>query len=78
MPNDGNLTLSRATWKKASRSASGDNNCVEVAVLSGDQVGIRDSKAEPGGPVLAVSRQSFRSFIHAAKSGVFDRTIDGA
>jgi Domain of unknown function (DUF397) len=78
MPNDGSLMLSRATWIKSSRSASGDNNCVEVAVLSGNQVGIRDSKAEPGGPVLAVSRQSFRTFIHAAKSGVFDRAVEGA
>jgi hypothetical protein len=77
MSNDGTLKLSRAMWMKSSRSAAGDDNCVEVAMLSESQVGIRDSKAEPGSPFLAVSRRSFRSFIHAAKSGSFDRATTG-
>lgn len=78
MANGGNRVLSRAAWKKSSRSAAGDSNCVEVAVLPDDQVGIRDSKAEPGGPVLSVSRECFLQFVHAARSGAFRNTSGGA
>lgn len=78
MANDGHSQLSLAAWKKSSRSAAGSSNCVEVALLSDDQVGIRDSKAEPGGPVLSVSRQCFQDFVHAARSGVFRRPADQA
>jgi hypothetical protein len=73
MAND--QVLSAAAWRKSSRSGAGSSNCVEIAVLSDDQVGLRDSKAEPGGPVLTVSRRTFQDFIHAARSGLFDRTI---
>ncbi|MDQ7904503.1 DUF397 domain-containing protein [Phytohabitans sp. ZYX-F-186] len=66
--------LSAAGWKKSRRSGNGNSNCVEIAVLSDSYIGIRDSKAGPGGPVLAVNRQCFQDFIHAARSGVFDRT----
>lgn len=48
-------------WRKSSHS--GDNgNCVEVAALSSDHIGIRDSK-NPAGPMLQVSRKEWRSFI---------------
>jgi hypothetical protein len=76
MPNDGHA-VARAVWKKSSRSAAGDGNCVEIHV-SADLIGIRDSKAEPDGPVLAVSRRSFVSFIDATKSGMFDRPSGSA
>jgi hypothetical protein len=75
MPNDGHAAT-RAVWKKSSRSAAGDGNCVEIHV-SADLVGIRDSKAEPGGPVLTISRHSFSNFIDATKSGAFDRPSGG-
>ncbi|MFD0747215.1 DUF397 domain-containing protein [Phytohabitans flavus] len=65
-------------WKKSRRSGAGESNCVEVAVLSDSYVGIRDSKAEPGGPVLTVSQQCFQDFIHATRSGIFDRTVGEA
>ena len=47
-------------WRKS--SYSGDTgNCVEVAVLPSNQIGIRDSK-NPAGPMLQVSRQDWRAF----------------
>ncbi|MGN9907056.1 DUF397 domain-containing protein [Phytohabitans sp. LJ34] len=64
-------------WKKSSRSAAGNGNCVEICILE-DRVGIRDSKAEPGGSVLTVSKQSFASFLDATKCGVFDRPTYGS
>ncbi|BCB88352.1 DUF397 domain-containing protein [Phytohabitans suffuscus] len=67
---DGHSVLTRAAWHKSSRSAAGDGNCVEVCV-SDDLVGIRDSKAEPGGPVLAISRATFGRFVEATKAGLF-------
>jgi hypothetical protein len=78
MSDNGHVILwTNTVWRKSSRSAAGDGNCVEICV-SENLVGIRDSKAEPGGPVLAVSRQSFRSFIGAAKSDAFERPMGGA
>lgn len=64
-------------FKKSSRSAAGDGNCVEVRITP-DAVGIRDSKAEPGGPILTVTRQSFGTFIEATKAGMFDHPVGGA
>jgi hypothetical protein len=73
---EGHSGFISAAWFKSSRSAAGDGNCVEVC-LSDDRVGIRDSKSEPGGPVLAVSRASFGRFIEATKSGSFGTPTGG-
>ncbi|MFR9731324.1 DUF397 domain-containing protein [Saccharopolyspora sp. MS10] len=51
-----------ASWRKSSRSAS-SANCVEIAV-GAEVVGVRDSK-DPGGPVVAVSRQRWFDFLAA-------------
>ncbi|MEU8799377.1 DUF397 domain-containing protein [Spirillospora sp. NPDC048819] len=54
------------TWRKSSRSGTGQESaCVEVANLSGN-VGMRDSK-DPDGPKLLVSRDSFRAFVAELK-----------
>jgi Domain of unknown function (DUF397). len=48
-------------WQKSSHS--GDNgNCVEVAPLPSNLIGIRDSK-NPAGPILQVSHREWHSFI---------------
>jgi len=41
--------LSRAIWRKSSRSSASGSNCVEVAALTGGTIGVRDSK-DPYGP----------------------------
>ncbi|WP_039907034.1 DUF397 domain-containing protein [Micromonospora lupini] len=57
------MELTRAWWRKSSRSGSNDQ-CVEVATNLGDVVGVRDSK-DSDGPVLVVDAYSWRLFVVA-------------
>jgi hypothetical protein len=61
--------LSRARWKKSSRS-SGNGQCVEMADLDGT-VAVRDSK-DPTGPVLIFTPAEWTAFLSGAKDGEFD------
>ncbi len=62
--------LSHATWRKSSRSNHGaEGDCVEVAGL-GDEVALRDSK-NFSGPVLAITRAEWRSFLGGIRAGEF-------
>lgn len=61
-----------ARWYKSRRSG-GNDNCVQIAVaLDGSGVGVRDSKAGPGGPVLDLHPEAFRAFVESIKDGEFD------
>lgn len=46
-------------WRKSSASRE-YGNCVEVAALSGDLIGVRDSK-DPHGPVLLFPRPAWQA-----------------
>jgi hypothetical protein len=63
--------LLQVVWRKSSRSAAGNSNCVEIASLP-NGYGIRDSKAAPDGPVLIFEGAVFHSFIATVKSGALD------
>ncbi|WP_280208798.1 DUF397 domain-containing protein [Nocardia cyriacigeorgica] len=52
--------LSGAQWFKSSRS-SGESECVEVAHLNHNLVGVRDSK-NPTGPALIFTPTAWDSF----------------
>lgn len=63
--------FSSARWRKS--NTSGDTGCVEVAFADG-WVGVRDTKDEGRGPILAFSGDAWRSFITAVKAHEFDLT----
>lgn len=64
-----NTDLSRAVWRKSSRSTQ-EGACVEVADLRA-AIGVRDSK-NPGGPALVVSRAALADLLGRVRSGALD------
>ncbi|WP_405134182.1 DUF397 domain-containing protein [Nocardia sp. NBC_01388] len=59
-----------ARWFKSSRSGAG-KECVEVAFLTGDLVGVRDSK-NPHGPALVFGAGEWAAFTSGIDGGAFD------
>ena len=55
-------------WRKSTYSAY-NGNCVEVADLSTDRIGVRDSKAGAGSPVLQFARADWAAFLGSVKDG---------
>lgn len=64
-------TIDRARWRKSSCSGSNGGACVEVAVLPGGGLAVRDSK-DPGGPKLAFAADERAAFTAGVKVGEFD------
>jgi hypothetical protein len=64
------VDLSRAVWRKSSRSG-GNGDCVEVAGNLPGAVAVRDSK-DRSGPALAFTPEAWNAFIAAVKGGGFD------
>jgi Domain of unknown function (DUF397) len=57
------VDLTKAQWRKSSRSQVGDvdSNCVEVA-FAGPAAGVRDSK-NPDGPMLVLPAAAWIAFV---------------
>ncbi|QMU67933.1 DUF397 domain-containing protein [Streptacidiphilus sp. P02-A3a] len=51
-----------AEWHKSSHSGDNGGQCVEVAFHAG-VVGVRDSKAQGQGPILAFTRAGWDAFV---------------
>jgi hypothetical protein len=60
----------KVSWIKSSLSTY-NGNCVEVAGLTGDTIGIRDSK-HPKGAVLSFTLAEWDAFIGGVRNGEFD------
>jgi Domain of unknown function (DUF397) len=63
--------LADVTWIRSSRSGPTGGNCVEVAFLADDQIGMRNSR-HPDGPVLVFTRSEWDAFLGGATEGEFD------
>jgi Domain of unknown function (DUF397) len=66
------LDLSRAVWRKSSRSNGSGGACVEVASV-GAAIAVRDSK-DPDGPKLIFMPGAWEAFTRTVKAGRFDLT----
>ncbi|GIH68942.1 DUF397 domain-containing protein [Sphaerimonospora thailandensis] len=62
--------LAGATWRKATRSNTVGNQCVEVARLRSG-IAVRDSK-NPEGPKLLFTNGEWEAFVDGVKGGEFD------
>ena len=63
--------LSRAQWRKATRSGSANGGCVEIASNLPGVIAIRDSK-RPGDGAHVVDRATFAAFLADLKVGRYD------
>lgn len=63
--------VSRAIWRKSTRSDANGGNCVEVASNLPEVVAVRDSK-DPAGPVLTFGRDEWAAFLGGLKDGEFE------
>lgn len=58
-------------WFKSSLSLS-CGNCVEVADMPGDTIGVRNSR-HANGPVLQFTYGEWQAFLAGARNGEFDK-----
>ncbi|ONI90545.1 DUF397 domain-containing protein [Saccharothrix sp. ALI-22-I] len=62
------------TWRKSAHSDA-IGNCVELAVLGGGDIAMRNSRF-PGGPALVYTRAEIAAFVAGARDGEFDDLLD--
>ncbi|GAA1341205.1 DUF397 domain-containing protein [Actinocatenispora thailandica] len=60
------VDLTRARWRKSTRSGTQGGQCVEVATNLPEVVAVRDSK-DPDGPVLVVAARAWAAFADSMK-----------
>jgi hypothetical protein len=64
------VDLTKAAWRKSTRSGPNCDNCVEVAFVAG-VIAIRDSK-NPTGPARIFTPTEWGAFVGDTKAGQFD------
>ncbi|MFE9621523.1 DUF397 domain-containing protein [Streptomyces sp. NPDC052016] len=73
VPNGVRASALGARWIKSSHS-NAEGNCVEVAVLDGGGVALRNSR-DPDGPALVYTPAEVAAFLAGAKGGEFDHLL---
>jgi hypothetical protein len=63
--------LSRAQWRKATRSGDSNGGCVEIAGNLPGVIAIRDSKRPEDGAHV-IERAAFAAFLADIKTGCYD------
>jgi hypothetical protein len=63
--------LSRAVWRKSTRSDGNGGNCVEVASNLPGIIAVRDSK-DRNGPALIFTPDEWTAFLAGVTDGEFD------
>jgi hypothetical protein len=63
--------VTRAVWRKSSRSNGSGGNCVEIASNLPGIVAVRDSK-DPNGPRLVFTPSAWDAFTARVRNGDFD------
>jgi hypothetical protein len=61
------MDLTRAQWRKSTRSGSNGGDCIEVARNLPGVVAVRDSK-DPNGPKLVTSPAAWQAFTARVKA----------
>ena len=61
--------LQGTTWVKSSRSGPTGGNCVQLAVLPGGGIAVRNSR-HPEGPALIFTGAEWNAFIRSVTRGV--------
>ena len=61
---------SASNWIKSSHSFA-NGNCVEVATLPDEEIGVRDSK-DVTGPILRFNPEGWTAFLAGMRNGEFD------
>jgi len=59
-------------WVKSSKSGTNGGNCVEIARLDDETIGVRDSK-NPDGPVLKFTPDEWAAFLDGVTRREFDQ-----
>ncbi|MFH8798557.1 DUF397 domain-containing protein [Streptomyces sp. NPDC017936] len=73
VPNGVRASALGVRWTKSSHS-NAEGNCVELAVLEGGGVAMRNSR-DPDGPALVYTPAEVAAFLAGAKGGEFDHLL---
>jgi len=67
------VQLSQVRWQK-SRYSNSQGSCVEMALLPGGDIAVRNSR-DPDGPALVYTQAEIQALLQGVKDGDFDNLL---